>query len=218
MNVLIVEDEAILGEMLLAKLSAEGYEARWADSLEEAWVQLDLFEPDLIALDIMLPEGEDAGFEFASALREVNITTPILFLSARDTTEDRITGLDLGGDDYLVKPYSLDEFMARVRALLRRESKVKQSRLERSFLMIDFHKRQVSWQGKGIDLSKREFALLELFALHPERIFNPEEILERIFPDTDTDRRLIRVYIHYLRQKIAKEVIKTATGGYRLGV
>jgi DNA-binding response OmpR family regulator len=218
MNILIVEDEAVLGDMLQSKLSQEGYQARWACSISEAWALLDVFEPDLIALDVMLPEGENAGFDFAKALRQSEISLPILFLSARDSTQDRIEGLDLGGDDYLTKPYSLDEFMARVRALLRRESKQKQAQIQRGSLSVDLQKRQVTWQGSSLDLSKREFALLELFVLHPERVFNPEEVLERIFPETNTDRRLIRVYIHYLRQKIAKDIIKTTTGGYRLGV
>ncbi|MEZ4631829.1 MAG: response regulator transcription factor [Deinococcales bacterium] len=218
MNILVVEDEAILAQMLRAKLEHEGYNVRWADCIEKAWDQLAQVEPDLIALDVMLPEGEDAGFDFAKRLRLSEVNIPILFLSARDSTEDRIQGLDLGGDDYLVKPYNLDEFMARVRALLRRESQVKSSLIQRGLLELDLQKRQVSWDKTPISLSKREFALLELFALNPDRIYDPDELLERIFPETETDRRLIRVYIHYLRQKLAKNIILTATGGYRLGL
>jgi len=218
LNILVVEDEKILAETLLALLKSEGYHAAWADCLEAAWQELAENEPDLIALDVMLPEGENAGFEFAKALRDMDSTIPILFLTARDTVEDRVTGLDLGGDDYLVKPYSLDEFMARVRALLRRETNSKKVNLQRGDLEINLRERKVVWKEKEISLSKREFAMLELFVLQPERIYTAEELLERIFPGVDTGTRVVRVYIHYLRQKIAKEIVTTATGGYRLGV
>jgi DNA-binding response OmpR family regulator len=218
MTVLIVEDEAILGQTLKKLLEHEGYQARWADSLTSAWACLLDMEIDLIALDIMLPEGEDAGLKFADELRSSGDTTPILFLSARDTVEDRVAGLDLGGDDYLVKPYSLDEFMARVRALLRREAQTKQSVLRRGPLELDFRKRSVRWENKEVVLSEREFALLEHFARNPERIYTAEELLDKLFPEADSGRRVIRVYVHYLRQKLGEAVIATASGGYRLGV
>jgi two-component system, OmpR family, response regulator QseB len=218
MTVLIVEDEAILGQTLKKLLEHEGYQAYWADSVGAAWDCLLETEPDLIALDIMLPEGEEAGFKFADELRTSGDTTPILFVSARDTVEDRVAGLDLGGDDYLVKPYSLDEFMARVRALLRREAQTKQSLVKRGPLELDFRKRSVKWEGKEVMLSEREFALLEHFALNPERIYTGEELLDKLFPEADSGKRVIRVYVHYLRQKLGEKVVVTASGGYRLGV
>lgn len=218
MNVLIVEDEAVLAQVLLKTLAHEGYRPLWADSVAAAWELLVDVEPNLIALDVMLPEGEDAGFAFAHDLRAAGNTVPILFLSARDTIEDRVSGLDLGGDDYLVKPYSLDEFLARVRALLRREAQTKQAVFEKGDLKVDFRKRCVYWQGQEVSLSEREFALLELFTLNPERIYTSLELLERIFPDADSGTRVIRVYVYYLRQKLAPEVILTASGGYRLGL
>lgn len=218
MNILIVEDEAILAQTLCASLAYEGYQTKWADCTKLAWQHMSEVEPDLIALDVMLPEGEDAGFNFARHLREIGNTTPILFLSARDTTEDRIKGLDIGGDDYMVKPYSLEEFSARVRALLRREAQTKQANFTRGELQIDLRRRQVIWQGTAVSLSEREFALLELFSLNPDRIYSADELLERIFPDANSGNRVVRVYVHYLRQKIAPNIIVTATGGYRLGV
>ena len=218
MTILIVEDEKLLAQVLLKTLAHEGYRAAWADSVEAAWSLLVEAEPDLIALDIMLPEGEDAGYAFARDLRASGVTIPILFMSARDTIEDRVTGLDLGGDDYLVKPYSLEEFMARVRALLRREAQTKQALLQRGPLEVDFRKRRTCWQGEEISLSDREFALLEQFALNPDRIYSPDELLEKIFPGADSGTRVIRVYVHYLRQKLNPGVITTASGGYRLGV
>ena len=218
MKILVVEDEAILAQTLITLLEREGYQAAWADCLERAWQELMQHEPDLIALDVMLPEGENAGFDFARQLREAGNTLPILFLTARDSIEDRVIGLDIGADDYLVKPYSLDEFMARVRALLRREAQTKQTLFSRGPLEIDFKRRKVSWHGNSIDLSEREFALLELFALNPDRIYLADELLERIFPGADSGNRVIRVYVHYLRQKLSAEVITTTSGGYRLGV
>lgn len=218
MNILIVEDESILAETLFALLQTEGYRVAWADCVESAWQHLIELEPDLIALDVMLPEGEEAGFEFAKTLRELGSTVPILFLTARDTVEDRVMGLDLGGDDYLVKPFSLDEFMARLRALLRRESKTKNIQFKQGKLKVNFRERKASWRGFDVPLTEREFALLELFALNPERIFTASELLERIFPGVKSGNRVIRVYIHYLRQKLDKEAIITTGGGYKLGV
>lgn len=218
MNILVVEDEAILGETLKALLQRNNYQATHADSYESAWDAFIEREPDLVALDVMLPEGEDAGFEFARELRESGYTGTILFLTARDTVEDRVRGLDLGGDDYLVKPFSLDEFMARVRALLRRDSSVKQATVKRGNLEIDFRQRRVLWEAKDIKLSEREFSLLELFVLQPDRVYTSDELLERIFPGADSGTQVIRVYIHYLRHKIANNVIITMPSGYRLGV
>ncbi len=216
-NILIVEDETVLAQGLLGLLKQEGYNAVWADSIESAWVKLDDFEPSLIVLDVILPEGENAGFEFAHALREVSVATPILFVTARDSIEDRVEGLDLGGDDYLVKPYSLDEFMARVRALLRREVQTKQANFKRGPLEVDLRKRKVAWQNQEVKLSEREFAVLEQFALYPDKTFLTEELLEHLFPNADGSR-IVRVYIHHLRQKLGAEVITTASGGYRLGI
>ena len=218
MTVLIVEDEGLLAQVLLKTLTHEGYRAVWADSLEAAWTLLAEVEPDLIALDIMLPEGEDAGYDFARDLRAGGVNVPILFVSARDTVEDRVTGLDLGADDYLVKPYSLDEFMARTRALLRREAQTKQAVFQRGPLEVDFKMRRTLWQSSEVNLSDREFSLLEQFALNPDRVYTPDELLDKIFPGADSGTRVVRVYVHYLRQKLGPEVVTTASGGYRLGV
>ena len=218
MTVLIVEDEGLLAQVLLKTLAHEGYRAVWADSVGAAWDLLAEVEPDLIALDIMLPEGENAGYDFARDLRVGGVNVPILFVSARDTVEDRVTGLDLGGDDYLVKPYSLDEFMARTRALLRREAQTKQTVFQRGPLEVDFKMRRTLWESSEVNLSDREFSLLEQFALNPDRVYTPDELLDKIFPGADSGTRVVRVYVHYLRQKLGPEVVTTASGGYRLGV
>ncbi len=217
MRILLVEDEDGLRRPLAAMLRHQGYEVREAANLEEAWDAFIEAEPDLVSLDIMLPEGEDGGFRFAEEIREAGYQGPILFVTARDAVDDRVRGLDLGGDDYLVKPFNLEEYAARVRALLRRGSPVKKSRLERGPLVVDFAARRVLWNGREVELTGREFALLELFALNPDRVYTAEELLERLFPGTESGLKIVRVYIHRLRQKLGPEVIVTVPGGYRLG-
>ncbi len=218
MRVLLVEDEDGLRKPLAAMLRHQGYEVQEAASLDEAWDAFVEAEPDLVSLDIMLPEGEEAGFRFAEELRAAGYQGPILFVTARDAVDDRVRGLDLGGDDYLIKPFNLEEYAARVRALLRRGSPVKKSRFERGPLAVDLAARRVFWRGREVDLTGREFALLELLILNPDRVFTPEELLERLFPGSESGLRIVRVYVHRLRQKLGPAVIATVPGGYRLGV
>ncbi|MER3442635.1 MAG: DNA-binding response regulator [Meiothermus sp.] len=218
MRILLVEDEEGLAQPLLALLRRERYATTWVSSVEAAYAVLADAEPDLLILDVMLPEGEDAGFELAQGLRQGGYKGSILFLTARDTIEDRVHGLDLGGDDYLVKPFSLTELLARVRALLRRSAHSKQAYIARGPLRVDQSGRRVFWQQQICELSEKEFALLELLALHPEKTFAVEELLERFFPQSESGHRILRVYVHRLREKLAPEAIVTVPGGYRLGV
>ncbi len=218
MRILLVEDEPTVAEPLNALLNREGYAVTWAPNLEAAWRALADGEPDLAILDVMLPEGENAGFTLAKRLREAGYRGPILFLTARDALEDRVAGLDLGGDDYLVKPFAFQELVARVRALLRREAQTKQARLVRGPLEVDLAARRVRYDGRPVVLTEKEFALLERFALYPEKTFTVEELLERCFPGATSGPRIVRVYVHHLRQKLAPQVIETVPGGYRLGV
>lgn len=218
MNILLVEDERDLAEPIASLLSAQRYHVTWVPSLKQAYDAQAEREYDLAILDVMLPEGEDAGFDYAAGLREVGFRGSILFLTARDSVEDRIRGLDLGGDDYLIKPFSLKELLARVRALLRREAQTRTSRFSRGPLAVDFGRRQVSWQGKPVNLSEREFAMLELFTLYPERVFGADELCERFFPEAESGTRVVRVYVNQLRKKLGHELIRTVPGGYVLGV
>ncbi len=217
MRILVVEDEAGLRRPLAALLRRQGHEVAEAGSLEEAWEAFVELEPDLISLDVMLPEGEEAGFTFAERLRASGYQGPILFVTARDAIEDRVQGLDLGGDDYLVKPFSLEEYAARVRALLRRKSPLKQNRFAQGPLEVDLAARRVFWQGEEVPLTGREFALLELFVRQPERVFSKEELLDRLFPGVESGPKIVQVYVHRLRQKLAPWVVVTTPTGYRLG-
>lgn len=216
MRVLVVEDEQGILEPVVAVLRKERYEASGVRSLKEAWEKLAEGEPDVLVLDVMLPEGEGAGFRFAEDLRQSGYRGGILFLTARDALEDRIHGLELGGDDYLVKPFHLSELVARVRALARRTAGFKGMILTRGPLVVDFAQRRVTYAGKEVALSPKAFALLELLALHPERTFTREELLEGLFPGAESDA-VLRVYVQKLRQSLAPWVVERVPGVYRLG-
>lgn len=218
MRILLVEDEHDLAGPLIELLRRERYEVVWADALEPALEALVESTFDLAVLDVMLQGGDDAGFQLAATLREADFEGRILFLTARDSVEDRSRGLDLGGDDYLLKPFSLRGFLARVRALLRRPAETRQAQVTRGPLSVSFRARRVSWEGAEVELSEREFAILELFAHYPERVFTVDELLERFFPEAESGHRVVRVYVRQLRQKLDVRVIETVPGGYRLGV
>lgn len=217
MRILLLEDQADIAQPLVEALRGGRYEVVWADAVEAAYHALASTTFDLAVLDVMLPTGEDEGFDFARDLREVGFEGQILFISARDAESDRVHGLDLGGDDYLVKPFGLQEFMARVRALLRRTAQTRVTVLDRSPLQVDLSARRVVWAGENVDVSDREFAILELFALYPERVFTVDELLERFFPDASSGASVVRVYVSQLRHKVADDLIRTVAGGYRLG-
>lgn len=217
MRILVLEDHHDIAGPLVEALSRERYEVEWAATTDDAYRLLGEHHFDLAVLDVMLRGAEDAGFTFARHLRDVGFDGEILFLSARDSVLDRVEGLDAGGDDYLVKPFSLAEFLARVRALLRRKAQTKRAVLERGPLRVDFDTRAVAWNGRFVGLSDREFAILELLALYPERPFSVEDLVERFFPDANSGTRVVRVYVSQLRQKVADELIITVPGGYRLG-
>lgn len=217
MRVLLLEDHADIAAALLESLTAARYAASWVRTREEAYGAMAAGGFDLAVLDVMLPGDDDAGFALATDLRRAGYDGPLLFVSVRDTEADRVAGLDLGGDDYLVKPFGLREFMARVRALLRRRAQTKAAVLDRAGLRVDLAARRVAWQGATVDVSDREFAMLELFALYPDRVFSADELVDRLFPSAASGPGVVRVYVSQLRHKLADGVIRTVAGGYRLG-
>lgn len=218
MRILILEDEADIAQGMIDVLERDRYEVLWVGGEEAALAAFAERDIDLAVLDVMIGDDDDTGFRLAEGIRHAGFTGPILFTTARDTIEDRVRGLDLGGDDYLVKPYSLAELSARVRALLRRESPVKRSEALHGPLRIDLVGRRAWWAGREVTLSDREFAILEFFALHPHRTFSASELQERFFPDAGSGPGVVRVYIRQLRQKFDESIITTGTSGYRLGV
>ncbi|PZA07937.1 MULTISPECIES: response regulator transcription factor [unclassified Meiothermus] len=215
MRVLLVEDDPSLGQTLQESLAAQGFKPRLATSAEAAWEALWQEAVDLVVLDVMLPEGEEAGFELARGLREAGFRQPILFLTAREALPDRVRGLEVG-DDYLAKPFALAELVARLRALARR-GEVRPKVVQVGPLEVALERREVRYRGQMVRLTAKEYQVLELFVINPGRIFTREEVLERVWgPGFESDSNLIDVYIKNLRKKLYDHVIETVRGlGYR---
>ena len=218
-RILIVEDDASVARFLQQALQEAGYHTSSCGNGAES---LDLAggEFDLILLDVMLP-GMD-GYEVCSRVRERGVTTPILFLTARDHTDDKVRGLDAGGDDYLVKPFPLSELLARVRALLRRRSPNHSPQLRVGDLVLDPAARKARRGSQSITLSSTEYALLELLMKNAGRVLTRSVLLEKVWDyDFAGQDNVLDVYISYLRSKIdkgqAQKLIHTVRGvGYRL--
>lgn len=216
MRLLVVEDEPSLGSTLVESLAAQGFEPYLVSSMTEAEAVIWERPFDLILLDVMLPEGQEAGFELARALRESGFRQPILFLTARESVPDRVRGLEVG-EDYLPKPFALAELVARLKALARR-GEVRPQSIRVGELELACETREVRYQGQPVRLTAKEYQVLELFALSPGRVFTREEILERIWgPGYESDSNLIDVYVKNLRRKLYDGVIQTVRGlGYRM--
>jgi two-component system OmpR family response regulator len=220
MRVLVVEDENKMAALIRRGLREEGLVADVARTGEDALWMAGSTEFDAIVLDVMLP-GLD-GFETCRRLRADGVWAPILMLTARDAVEDRVAGLDSGADDYLVKPFSFAELLARLRALARRDPVERPAVLEAAGLRLDPATRQV-WRGRDeISLSAREFALLEAFMRRPGDVLSRYQLLEHAW-DYEYENRsnVIDVYVRYLREKIDRpfgtDSIETVRGaGYRL--
>jgi two-component system, OmpR family, response regulator len=217
---LIVEDEVKMAGLIRRGLLEEGYAADVAPSGEEAVWMAGATEYDVIILDVMLP-GID-GFEVCRRLRGSGVWSPVLMLTARDVVEDRIEGLDTGADDYLTKPFSFAELLARLRALARRGQVEQPPLLEVGSLRVDPRSRQVWREDVEIELSAKEFALLETLMRRPGHVVSRFELLEHAWDYSYENRsNIIDVYIRYLREKIDRPFgvrsIETVRGaGYRL--
>jgi two-component system OmpR family response regulator len=220
MRVLVVEDYEPMAAAIRRGLRAEGVTADVAERGEDALWMAGATEFDAIVLDVLLP-GID-GFETCRRLREDSVWAPILMLTAKDAVEDRVRGLDQGADDYLTKPFSLAELLARLRALVRRGPVPRPAELEVGDLRLNPATRQV-WRGEDeVQLSPKEFALLETFMRRPGEVLSSYQLLEHAW-DYDYENRsnVVQVYVRYLREKIDRpfgvESIETVRGvGYRL--
>ncbi|BCV21732.1 response regulator transcription factor [Moorella sp. Hama-1] len=201
MRILIVEDETTLANTLARCLREEGYAADIAYDGEEGVAFAETVIYDLIILDLMLPRLD--GMEVIRRLRNERIQAPVLMLTARDTVADKVRGLDAGADDYLTKPFALAELLARVRALLRRESENKSTVLQVGDLTMDTVSRQVRRGEKEINLTNKEYALLEYLMRNPNRVLNRTQIAEHVWDyDFSGMSNIVDVYIRYLRRKI----------------
>ena len=219
---LVVEDERKLAALLARGLREEGHAADLADRGEEALWMAKAVPYDAIVLDVMLP-GLD-GFDVCRRLRREGVWSPVLMLTARDAIDDRVTGLDAGADDYLVKPFSFDELVARLRALARRVPRERPTVLEAGDLRLDPAAHR-AWRGDvELDLSAKEFAVLELFLRRPGVVLTRTQLLDGAWDIAFEARsNVVDVYVRYLREKIdrpfGRESIETVRGvGYRLKV
>ena len=201
-KILVIEDDPVITEFLSTGLKYEGYEVtpRTDGKAGLNALQQDTF--DLIILDVMLPDID--GFEVCQHIRDRGLDIPILMLTVRKEISDRVKGLDSGADDYMTKPFSFDELLARIRALLRRSGRIHESkRLHAGTIVLDLETREVTNNGKKINLTPTEFGLLELFMRHPHRVFTRETLLNRVLGyNYDGGTNIIDVHISHLRNKL----------------
>ncbi len=222
MRVLLVEDDAELAREVAAGLRGIGAVVLIAADFADGFRRARLEELDAVILDVMLPGG--SGFALCRALREHGLTTPILMLTARDAVEDRVIGLDAGADDYLTKPFALQELLARVRALARRRPALAPRTVTIADLEIDLAARRARRGAQVIELTAKEFALLECFALHPDEVLDRATITAHVWDDNhDPFTNVLEVLVRRLRRKLDDgfdpKLIHTMRGaGYRFGL
>ena len=215
MRILLVEDEPDLLANLAQALREAQFAVDTATNGDDALFKANSWEYDTIILDIMLP-GMD-GWEVLARLRQ-NQKTPVLLLTARDSIEDRVQGLDSGADDYLTKPFDLNELLARVRALIRRSSGEAHPIIELGLIRIDTAAKTVTKEGHNIPLTSREYTLLEYLALHRGEVISRTALYEHLFDETDTSlSNLLDVHVSNVRKKLGASVITTRRGqGYSI--
>jgi two-component system OmpR family response regulator/two-component system response regulator QseB len=217
MRLLLVEDDRMIGDSLRGALRLEGHAVDWVRDAAAAQATLASERFDLVLLDLGLPHGN--GLDVLRTLRERRDTTPVIVLTARDAVGDRVAGLDAGADDYLVKPFELDELNARMRAVLRRHAGRGEPVMEHGALRLDPATRQVTLAGAPVALSAREFAVLEALLARPGAILSRAQLEDRLYGwGEEIESNAVSVYIHQLRRKLGAETIRNVRGvGYYIG-
>ncbi len=218
MRLLIVEDDPQLGDALATGLRQLGHAMDWFTDGAQADSAVSTTAYDAMVLDLGLP-GTD-GMQWLQRWRARALALPVLVLTARDTVDHRIAGLDAGADDYLIKPISIDELAARLRAMLRRATGRAQPAWTHGALRFDPSTRQVAWHGLPVSLTAREVAVLEVLLKHPQRVLSKTQLQEQLYDwsGSEPESNALEVHIHHLRKKIAPGVVRTVRGmGYALG-
>ena len=218
MRLLVVEDDPQLGEALSQGLRQRGHAVDWFRDGQQADHAIASASYDAVVLDLGLPGGD--GITWLTRWRGRGQVLPALILTARDGVEHRIAGLDAGADDYLIKPITLDELAARLRALLRRSSGRAQSVWQQGALSYDSAGKQVQWAGQPVELTGRELALLEVLMAHPLRVLSKEQLKDKLYDwsGAEPEGNALEVHIHHLRRKLGPAVVRTVRGlGYALG-
>jgi two-component system OmpR family response regulator/two-component system response regulator QseB len=216
MRLLLVEDDPMIGESLEESLRNENYAVDWVRDGHNAELALEHDHYDLILLDLGLPRKQ--GMEVLAAYRKRKGNAAVLILTARDATSDRVKGLDAGADDYLVKPFDLDELFARIRALLRRKTGRTQSELRCAGLSLDPATHEASFRDEPLHLSAREFSLLHTLLESPGQVVSRVQLEEKLYGwNEEVESNTVEVYIHLLRKKLGSDFIKNVRGvGYKV--
>lgn len=214
MRILIVEDDRLLGQGILAGLKQAGFQADWVQDGAAGLAALQSEPFSAVVLDLGLPRM--SGLDVLRQARAARNTTPVLILTARDTSQDVIAGLDAGGDDYMVKPFDLGELAARLRALIRRAAGGAAPCLEHGPLQLDPAGHSVRWHGEAVELAPREFTLLHELLLNAGRVLTRDQLEAKLYPwGEEVESNALEVHIHHLRKKLAAELIRTVRGvGY----
>jgi len=215
-QILIVEDEALISAFVAKGLKAAGFAPVVAPTGREGLYIATTQPIDLVVLDVGLPDM--SGFDVLEGMRGQGLTTPVIILTARSSAADTVAGLTSGADDYMSKPFSFDELLARIRLRLRADRTHSPLVLAHNDISLDLGTRRASVNGRSIDLSAREFALLETFLRHPGQVLSREQLLSTVWGlDFDPGSNIVDVYVRYLRRKIGPEVLETVRNmGYRL--
>jgi two-component system, OmpR family, response regulator QseB len=214
MRVLVVEDDQMIAEAIRTALQQDGYTVEWiADGASSAAV-LATSSFDIVLLDLGLPRR--SGLEVLRQARRQGVTTPVIIITARDDVQSRVAGLDSGADDYLVKPFDLDELAARMRSVLRRGAGRGESAIEHAGIRLDPATHEVSRAGEPVTLSAREYAVLEALMLRPGAILSRAQLEDRLYGwGAEIDSNAVEVYVHALRRKLGSDAIRTVRGvGY----
>ena len=214
MKLLLVEDDEMLGEGLVEGLKMEGYVVDWLTNGRLADEALKMNSYELIVLDLNLPDME--GLDIMKALRARKDETPVMVLTAKDTVPDRVMGLDSGADDFVIKPFELDEVCARLRALARRNEGRSVPNIEYKGIVLDPASHQVTWHNQKIDLSQKEFEILSFLMANVGRVISRARLEESLYSwDSDVESNTVEVHIHHLRKKLDPSIIRTVRGvGY----
>lgn len=219
-KILLIEDDIKLAQFIEMELSCEGYQVSMAHNGLDGLTQARQDPPDLVVLDWMMPGL--TGVEICRRLRATGIKVPIILVTARNEISDRVAGLDAGADDYVIKPFSIEELLARIRSNLRRTLETESNILQFEDLSLNLRSREVIRDGRAIELTVREFELLEYLMMHPQQVMTRDQILEKVWGyDFGGDSNVIEVYVRTLRQKLeiddAPRMIQTVRGvGYVL--
>ncbi|MFY2508452.1 response regulator transcription factor [Vibrio pectenicida] len=216
MKILVVEDEPRLGEQIIESLEKNGWVPELSIDGIDALYRATSEQWDVIILDLGLPKLD--GLTVLKGIRDENINTPVIILSARDGLTQRVEGLNAGADDYQTKPFEMVELIARIRAQLRRASGNASPVMQMGYLSLDTRTSKVMWQGQAIDLTALEYKVVAYFMHNPEKVISRGELVEHIYKqDFDRDSNTIEVFIGRIRKKISPKVIKTVRGlGYQL--